>query len=37
MRNVTKDNITEAFLGYLGQETDERLRFLLTKLVGAYP
>ena len=34
MRNVTKDNITEAFLGYLGQETDERLRFLLTKLVG---
>ncbi|MEL6962826.1 MAG: dioxygenase [Pseudomonadota bacterium] len=33
MRDVTKDTITDAFLTYLGEETDERLRFLLTKLV----
>ena len=34
MRDVTNDTITDAFLGYLGSGTDERLRFLLTKLVG---
>jgi protocatechuate 3,4-dioxygenase beta subunit len=34
MRDVTKDTITDAFIGYLGAGTDERLRFLLTTLVG---
>lgn len=33
MRDVTKDTITDAFLDYLGPETDERLHFLLTSLV----
>ncbi len=33
MRDVTKDTITDAFLTYLGEETDERIRFLLAKLV----
>ncbi len=29
MRNVTKDNITDAFMGYLGDDTDPRLREVL--------
>ncbi len=33
MRNVTKDSITDAFLGYVSDDTDERLRFILEKLV----
>lgn len=33
MRSVTKDNITETFLGYFGQETDPRLRFVMENLV----
>lgn len=32
MRSVTKDNITETFLGYFGEETDPRLRFVMSKL-----
>ena len=33
MRNVTKDSITQAFLDYVGGDTDERLKFVLEKLV----
>ncbi|WP_323765354.1 dioxygenase [Marinovum sp.] len=33
MRNVTKDNITEAFINYMGEETDPRLREVMTSLV----
>lgn len=33
MRNVTKDNITEAFISYMGAETDPRLREVMTSLV----
>lgn len=33
MRNVTRDNITEAFIGYMGQDTDPRLREVTTSLV----
>lgn len=33
MRNVTKDNITEAFIAYMGEETDPRLREVMTSLV----
>lgn len=33
MRTVTSDTITQAFIDYMGPETDDRLRFLLTKLV----
>lgn len=33
MRSVTRDNITDAFTGYLGPDTDPRLRFILVKLV----
>ncbi len=29
MRNVTKDNITDAFMGYFGPDTDPRLREIL--------
>ena len=32
MRNVTKDNITDVFAGYLGEETDPRVREILTSL-----
>ncbi len=32
MRTVTQDNITEVFAGYLGEETDPRLREVLTAL-----
>lgn len=32
MRSVTKDNITNAFTGYFGPDTDPRLRFLMVKL-----
>ena len=32
MRNVTKDNLTEVFLGYFGAETDPRLREIMTSL-----
>lgn len=33
MRSVTKESITQAFIDYIGDETDERVRFLMTKLV----
>lgn len=33
MRSVSKENITKAFMGYCGEETDPRLRFVLEKLV----
>lgn len=32
MRSVTRDNITDAFAGYLGPDTDPRLRFLMVRL-----
>lgn len=32
MRNITKDNITDAFLSYFGDQTDPRTREVLTKL-----
>ncbi len=32
MRNVTKDNITETFLGYFGKETDPRMREVMESL-----
>ncbi|NBR90584.1 MAG: hydroxyquinol 1,2-dioxygenase [Rhodobacteraceae bacterium] len=32
MRHVTKDNITEVFAGYLGEQTDPRVREILTAL-----
>ena len=32
MRSVRTDTITEAFINYMGPETDERTRFVLTKL-----
>lgn len=32
MRNVSKDTITEAFLGYFGADTDPRLRFIMERL-----
>ncbi len=32
MRNVTKDNITEAFEGYFGPDTDPRFREVMTSL-----
>ena len=34
MRNVTKDNITDVFLGYFGEDTDPRLRQIMTSLAG---
>ncbi|TNF21086.1 MAG: hydroxyquinol 1,2-dioxygenase [Rhodobacteraceae bacterium] len=33
MCNVTKDNITEAFIRYMGPDTDPRLREVMTSLV----
>lgn len=33
MRTVTKETITDAFLGYCGEETDPRLRYVLERLV----
>ncbi|AKO96384.1 Protocatechuate 3,4-dioxygenase beta subunit [Marinovum algicola DG 898] len=33
MRNVTQENITEAFISYMGEETDPRLREVMTSLV----
>ena len=33
MRNVTKDNITEAFMGYMGDDVNPRLREVLGSLV----
>lgn len=32
MRSVTKDNITETFLGYFGSHTDERLALVMERL-----
>jgi hydroxyquinol 1,2-dioxygenase len=32
MRNVTKDNITQAFVGYFGPDTKPRTRFLMERL-----
>ncbi len=32
MRNVTKDNITDVFLGYFGPDTDPRMREIMTAL-----
>ncbi|TCS62815.1 hydroxyquinol 1,2-dioxygenase [Primorskyibacter sedentarius] len=32
MRNVTKDNITDAFQGYMGKDTDPRLKEVLMSL-----
>jgi len=32
MRSVTKDNITETFLGYFGDDTDPRLKEIMTSL-----
>jgi len=34
MRNVTKDNITETFLGYFGEQTDPRLKELMAALAN---
>lgn len=34
MRNVTKDNITDAFLGYFGKDTDPRLVEIMTSLAS---
>ena len=33
MRNVTSDTITQAFIDYMGSNTDERVHFLMSKLV----
>lgn len=33
MRTVNTDNITQAFVDYMSDDTDERIKFLLTKLV----
>lgn len=34
MRNVTKDNITEVFMGYMGEDVNPRLREVMGSLVG---
>ena len=34
MRNVTKDNITEIFMGYMGEDVNPRLREVMGSLVG---
>ncbi len=34
MRNVTKDNITDVFLGYFGKDTDPRMLEVMTSLAG---
>lgn len=33
MRNVTKDNITDVFMGYLSEQTDPRMREIMGSLV----
>ena len=33
MRNVTKDNLTDVFMGYLGDDVDPRLREVMGSLV----
>ncbi|MEO9781521.1 MAG: dioxygenase [Sedimentitalea sp.] len=33
MRNVTKDNITDVFMGYMGEDTNPRLREVMQSLV----
>ncbi len=33
MRNVNKDNITEVFMGYLSEDTDPRLREVMSSMV----
>ncbi len=33
MRNVNKNSITQAFTDYIGPDTDDRVRYLLTELV----
>lgn len=33
MRNVTKDNITDVFMGYLSEDTDPRMREIMGSLV----
>ena len=33
MRNVTKDNITDVFMGYIGEDADPRLREVMGSLV----
>ncbi|MCC1494311.1 dioxygenase [Cognatishimia sp. F0-27] len=33
MRNVTKDNITDVFMGYLAEDTDPRMREIMGSLV----
>ena len=33
MRDVTKDNITDVFMGYMGQNTDPRLKEVMGSLV----
>ena len=33
MRSVTKENITDTFLSYFGQDTDPRLRLVMESLV----
>ena len=32
MRNVTKDNLTDAFVGYMGKDTDPRLKQIMASL-----
>ena len=32
MRNIDKDSITEAFIGYFGENTDPRTRFVMARL-----
>ena len=34
MRNVTKDNITDVFMGYFGPDTDPRLREIMQSLAN---
>ena len=34
MRNVTKDNITDVFMGYFGADTDPRLREVMQSLAS---
>ena len=34
MRNITKDNITDVFMGYFGPDTDPRLREILQSLAS---
>jgi len=34
MRNVTKDNITDVFMGYMGQDVNPRLREVMQSLVS---